>query len=115
MSGKTGGGAGVGAGLGILAGLALAPMTGGASLALAAGAGASLGAGAGAVTGMASDAKAAARKLTDQMNKATRQEQKPTIPTQDSEALRNSRNMRALNLSQRSGRASTFLTDKFGG
>lgn len=69
----------------------------------------------GVAIGGASDAKAAVRKMTAEMNNATRQEQKPTIPTQDSEALRNSRNMRALNLSQRSGRASTFLTDKFGG
>ena len=112
MGGKTGSNAGIGAGLGILAGLAL---TGGTSLALAATAGASLGAGAGAVTGMASDAKAAARKLTSQFNNSSRQEQKPTIPTQDSEALRNTRNVRALQLSQRSGKASTFLTDKFGG
>ena len=115
MGGKTGSNASIGAGLGILAGLALAPVTGGASLALAATAGASLGAGGGAVTGMASDAKAAQRKMTAEMNNATRQEQKPTIPTQDSEAIRASRNMRALQLSQRSGRASTFLTDKFGG
>jgi hypothetical protein len=119
MSGKTGSGAAIGAGLGILAGVALAPFTAGTSLAISAGAAAALGGGAGlaagGAVGGASDAKSAARKLTAQFNNSSRQEQKPTIPTQDSEAIRNSRNVRALNLSQRSGRASTFLTDKFGG
>lgn len=108
MGGKTGSGGGIGAVVGGAIGFAIGGPAGAAV-------GASIGGGAGAAVGGASDAAAAARKMTAQMNNATRQEQKPTIPTQDSEALRNSRNMRALQLSQRSGRASTFLTDKFGG
>lgn len=108
MGGKTGSVGGIGAVVGGAIGFAIGGPAGAAV-------GASIGGGAGAAVGGASDAAAAARKMTAQMNNATRQEQKPTIPTQDSEALRNSRNMRALQLSQRSGRASTFLTDKFGG
>ncbi len=108
MGGKTGSGAGIGAVVGGIVGTIIAPGVGTAI-------GASLGGSLGGAVGGASDAKAAARKLTAEMNNATRQEQKPTIPTQDSEALLASRNMRALQLSQRSGRASTFLTDKFGG
>lgn len=112
MGGKTGSVGGIGAVVGGAIGFAIGGPAGAAS---GAAIGASIGGGAGAAVGGASDAAAAARKMTAQMNNATRQEQKPTIPTQDSEALRNSRNMRALQLSQRSGRASTFLTDKFGG
>ncbi len=108
MGGKTGSGGGIGAIIGGAIGLAVGGPPGAAV-------GASIGGGTGAAVGGASDAAHAARKMQAEMNNAIRQDRKPIIPTQDSEAIRASRNMRALQLSQRSGRASTFLTEKFGG
>lgn len=108
MSGKTGTGSGIGAIVGGTIGFLVAGPPGAAI-------GAGIGAGAGGSVGASQDAASAARKMQAQMNNAQRQDQKPTMPTQDSEALRASRNMRALQLAQRSGRASTFLSDKFGG
>lgn len=115
MGKKTGSGAGLGAVAGIIAGAALAPFTGGASLAILAAGGASLGAGTGAVVGMQADAKDASKKLQRDLANANRQEKKPTIPNQDMDQIRASKNLKAIQLAQRSGRESTVLTEKFGG
>ena len=83
--------------------------------------GAGIGGTGGAVAGAKSEAGHEARKaqaeMTNALNalEAGRRDKKPEIPTQDSRAIQNARNMKALQLSQRSGRESTFLTNKFGG
>lgn len=108
--------AGAGAALGVLAGLALAPVTGGVSLGVAAGLGATAGATAGAVGDMTQKAKAEAARLNRQLNAVNRNDIKQILPNQDMDQIRAAKNLRALQLSQRSGRASTILTeDKFGG
>jgi outer membrane lipoprotein SlyB len=78
--------------------------------------GAGIGAGAGSIADARQDAKKAANELSRQLDAVNRQEEKPILPTTDSEQIRATKNLKALQLAQRSGRASTILTqDKFGG
>lgn len=111
MSGKTG----AGAGIGTVIGAAIGSIVPGVGTAIGATAGGLIGGSAGASIGGNMDAADAAKRMQEEMNSAQRREKKPVIPTQDSEAIRASRNIRALQFAQRSGRSSTFLTDKFGG
>jgi hypothetical protein len=59
--------------------------------------------------------KDAAKKLQRDLANANRQETKPMIPTQDMDQIRATKNLKAIQLAQRSGRESTVLTEKFGG
>lgn len=78
--------------------------------------GAGIGAGAGGAADARQEAKKAATELSRKLNSVNREEQKPTLPNQDMDQIRAAKNLKALQLSQRSGRASTVLTnDKFGG
>ena len=112
MSGKS---SGTGAGLGAIAGIALAPLTGGASLALAATAGASLGAGVGSAKDKFVDRPMAKAQRQFQNNLLKPISTPQVAPTPDSATVQAQRANTLTQLQQRSGRASTLLTNQFGG
>ena len=112
MSAKS---AGTGAALGLIGGLALAPFTGGVSLGLMATAGASLG----AEAAMAKDKfidQPAAKAQKQLQNSLLKPISTPQVaPTPDNAAVQTQRANTLTQLQQRSGRASTLLTNQFGG
>lgn len=104
MGARGGVGAGVGAGIGFMV---AGPL--GAAI------GAGIGGGIGGVGDSVQTAKKQATMLGQQLNLANRKEQKPIVPTQDMDQIRASKNLKSLQLSQRSGSSSTILTDRLGG
>ena len=104
----------VGTGAGLLAGLALAPFTGGVSLAGGAALGASLGGSAGALKTVGIDQPAAAmKKLQSSLIKPISTPQ--VMPTVDNAVVQKTKANELMQLQNRSGRASTVLTNQFGG
>jgi phage tail tape-measure protein len=111
--GKSGSGGGIGA----IVGAAIGSIIPGVGTAIGAAAGAAIGGSAGGAIGANMDAAAAGRKMQAEMNNIANasKQNTPIIPTTNSSQINAAKQMRALELSRRSGKASTFLTDKFGG
>ena len=100
----------------VLAGLALAPFTGGLSLGMTAAATGAAAAGGAAIGGtLGKKAENAQKKLTGSLLKPI--EAPKVMPTIDAQAVQDSRNNTLTQLRARSGRASTLLTNSntFGG
>lgn len=112
MSGNIGKNMGSGAALGMLAGLALAPVTGGASLGMAAAMGASGGAFAGGVKDALVDKPREALKDLKNSFIGNSKKKNLEVPAIDNEEIKRARASRFYDLQKRTGRSSTLLTNQ---